>query len=126
MTRFLRPNGSALLTLVVALLLATWPLFGTYTIGVLIAGFFLSLAMQAWPRQHPSTLCVPERTLHSEINLASIPVRGDGAGALFVAGSVVILLALPQLRWFLVASMASAVVMAAALIAWRHHASARC
>ena len=61
MTRFFRPNGSALLTLVAALLLATWPFFGTFTIGALIAGFFLSLAMRSWYREHPSTVAVPAR-----------------------------------------------------------------
>jgi hypothetical protein len=125
MTRFFRPNGSALLTLVAALLLATWPFFGTFTIGTLVAGFFLSMAMRSWYREHPSTVGVPHRPVHSEINLASIPVRGDGGGALFAAGSVVILLALPQLRWFLIASMASALVLACALIVWRHHVAAR-
>ena len=125
MMRFFRPNGSALLTLVAALLLATWPFFGTFTIAALIAGFFLSLAMRSWHREHPSTVGVPHRAVHSEINLASIPVRGDGAGLLFAVGSVVILLALPQLRWFLIASMASALAFACALIAWRHHVAAR-
>ena len=79
MARFFRPNGSALLTLVAALLLATWPFFGAFTIGTLIAGFFLSLAMQSWHHQHPSTHPPrPAEAVHSEINLASIPVRGDG------------------------------------------------
>ena len=30
MTRLLRPNGTALLTLVAALLVATWPFFGSF------------------------------------------------------------------------------------------------
>ena len=82
MTRFFRPNGSALLTLVAALLLATWPFFGAFTIGTLIAGFFLSLAMQSWHNQHPSVHPPrPAGAVHSEINLASIPVRGDAGGA---------------------------------------------
>jgi hypothetical protein len=102
---------------------ATWPFFGTFTLATLVAGFFLSLAMQSWHHQHPSTVFVPERALHSEINLAAIPVRGDGAGLLFAVGSVAILLALPQLRWFLVASAVCSVLAGVALIAWRHRAT---
>jgi hypothetical protein len=63
---------------------------------------------------------VPESTLHSEINLASIPVRGDAGGLFFAIGSVVILLALPQLRWFLIASVVCAVAAGYGLIVWRH------
>jgi hypothetical protein len=121
MTRF-RPNGGALLTLVAALLLATWPFFGTFTMGTLIAGFVLSLSMRSWHSQHPSTHSLPDKLerLPSEINLASIPVRGDVGGLIFAIGSVAILLALPQLRWFLIASFACAVAAGGALIAWRH------
>lgn len=126
MTRLLRPNGTALLTLVAALLLATWPFFGTFTIATLIVGILMSVTMGSWHREHPSTVAVPDRRVRSEINLASIPVGGDVGGLIFAAGSVVILLGLPQLRWFLLGSMACAAIFAAGLIAWRHHASARC
>jgi predicted branched-subunit amino acid permease len=119
MMRFFRPNGSALLTLVAALVLATWPFFGTFTMGAIVAGFFLSLWMRSWHTQHPSTVSMPERPLHSEINMAAIPVRGDGAGLLFAVGSVVTLLALPQLRWFLIASVVCSVIAGGVLIAWR-------
>ena len=121
MTRFFRPTGSALLTLVAALLLATWPFLGAFTIGTLIAGFFLSLAMQSWHNQHPSVHPPrPADAVHSEINLASIPVRGDAGGLFFALGSVSILLGLPQLRWFLIASLVCSAVAACVLIAWRH------
>lgn len=121
MTRFFRPNGSALLTLVAALLLTTWPFFGAFTMGTLIAGLFLSLAMQSWHNQHPSTHPPrPADAVHSEINLASIPVRGDAGGLFFALGSVAILLGLPQLRWFLLASLVCSAVAACVLIAWRH------
>ena len=125
MTRLLRPNGTALLTLVAALLVATWPFFGSFTLAAIMAGILMSLAMRSWHNDHPTTVAVPDRTLRPEINLAAIPVRGDGAGLLFAIGSVVILLALPQLRWFLIASVGCAVVVGTALIAWRRHASAR-
>jgi hypothetical protein len=121
MTRLLRPNGTALLTLIVALLVATWPFFGTFTVSALIVGLLMSVTMRSWHRDHPSTVAVPDRRVRSEINLAAIPVGGDIGGLIFAAGSVIILLGLPQLRWFLVASMACAALFAAALIAWRRH-----
>ena len=119
MMHFFRPNGSALLTLVAALMVATWPFFGTFTILTLIAGYILSRWMRTWHDEHPSTMVVPEGTPRSEINMSSIPVRGDGAGLLFSVGSVAILLALPQLRWFLIASVGCAALAAIVLIAWR-------
>ena len=119
MTRLLRPNGTALLSLVVALLVATWPFFGSFTIASIIAGIFMGLSMRSWHSDHPSTVAVPERTLRPEINMSKIAVRGDEAGLLFAVGSVVILLALPQLRWFLAASIVCAVAAGYALIAWR-------
>ena len=124
MTRFFRSNGGALLIFVAALLLATWPVFGPFTIGASIGGLFVSLAMQSWHLHHPSTIFVPERRLHSEINLASIPVRGDAGGLFFALGSVGILLGLPQLRWFLIASVACSIVAGGVLIAWRRQARA--
>ena len=118
MTRLLKPNGTALLTLVVALFVATWPFFGAFTVATLVAGIVMSRWMRSWHDEHPTTVAVPEGTPRSEINMASIPVRGDGAGLLFSVGSVAILLALPQLRWFLIASVACAALAAVALIAW--------
>jgi hypothetical protein len=119
MTRLLRPNGTALLTLVAALLVATWPFFGSFTIASLVAGVLMGLSMRSWNREHPATVAVHEGTPRSEINLASIPVRGDAGGLFFAIGSVVILLALPQLRWYLIASAVCAIATGYALIAWR-------
>ena len=108
--------------------MATWPFFGSFTIASLIAGVFVSLSMRSWNSEHPTRVAVPERTLRSEINLASIPVRGDAGGLFFAIGSVVILLALPQLRWFLIASVVCAVAAGYGLIAWRQRRvfSTRC
>jgi hypothetical protein len=47
-------------------------------------------------------------------------VRGDAGGLFFAIGSVVILIALPQLRWFLIASVVCAIAAGSGLIAWRH------
>jgi hypothetical protein len=99
--------------------MATWPFFGTFTLGTLVAGFVLSVSLRSWNTDHPETVAVPERTLRSEINMAAIPVRGDAGGLFFAIGSVAILLALPQLRWFLVVSMVSAALAGFALIVWR-------
>jgi len=119
MRRLFRANGTALLSLIFALVLATWPFFGEFTTAALIVGFFVALSMRSWNSEHPSTVAVPEGTLRPEINMSKIAVRGDEAGLLFAVGSVVILLALPQLRWFLVASVVCAVAAGYALIAWR-------
>ena len=120
MTRLLRPNGTALLTLIVALLVATWPFFGSFTVAAIIAGIFMSMSMRSWNSDHPATVAVPDRTVRSEINLSSIPVRGDAGGLFFAIGSVIILLALPQLRWFLIASVICAVGAGYVLIIRRH------
>lgn len=114
------PNGAVLLSLVATLLVATWPFFGSFTLGTLIAGIAMSLPMRSWHNDHPSTLAVPGGRPHSEINLAAIPVRGDAGGLFFAIGSVAILLALPQLRWFLLASVVCSAIAGAALIVWRH------
>jgi hypothetical protein len=82
----------------------------------------MGLSMRSWNDEHPSTIAVPGGRLHSEINLAAIPVRGDAGGLFFALGSIGILLGLPQLRWFLLASLACAVVAGTALIAWRRYA----
>jgi hypothetical protein len=108
------------LSLVVALFIVTWPFFGTFTIATFIAGVCLSLSMRSWHNEHPSTVAVPDGRVHSEINLSSIPIRGDAGGLFFAIGSVAILLALPQLRWFLIASAVCAVAAGYGLIAWRH------
>ena len=126
MIRLLRPNGTALLTLIAALLVATWPFFGYFTLAAILAGIFMSMSMRSWNSEHPATLAVPDRTLRSEINLSAIPVGGDAGGLFFAIGSVIILLALPQLRWFLIASVACATLFGVALIAWRNHVAARC
>jgi hypothetical protein len=120
MIRLLRPNGTALLTLIAALLVATWPFFGYFTLAAIIAGIFMSMSMRSWNSEHPATVAVPDRTLRSEINLSAIPVGGDVGGLFFAIGSVIILLALPQLRWFLIASIVCAFAAGYGLIVWRH------
>jgi hypothetical protein len=91
----------------------------SFTIASLIAGLVMGVSMRSWNSDHPTTAAVPEGTLRSEINLAAIAVRGDAGGLFFAIGYVVILLALPQLRWFPIESVVCAVAAGYALIAWR-------
>jgi predicted branched-subunit amino acid permease len=121
MTRLFRPNGGALLFLVVALVVATWPFFSTFTVATLIVGLFAAIVMRSWHWQHPSTVALPDGPLRSEINVSAIPVRDDAGGLLFALASMAILLGLPQLRWFLIGSLLCATLFAFALIAWRRH-----
>lgn len=121
MTRLFRPNGAALLFLVAALVVATWPFFGTFTVATFIAGLLTAMAMRSWHWQHPSRVVLPDRALRSEINLSAIPVRDDAGGLLFAIASMAILLGLAQLRWFLIGSLLCATVLAVALIVRRRH-----
>ena len=125
MTRLLKPNGTPLLWLGVALFVVTWPFFAPFTIATLAFGLVAGVAMRSWYWRHPSRIARPDRTLPSEINLSSIPVRDDVGGLLFALASAAILLGLPPLRWFLMGSLLCAGVFALALIAWRQHAAAR-
>lgn len=120
MTTLSRPNGAVLLTLVVALFVVTWPMFGTFTVATLIAGVFLGVSIRAWYWRHPTRVALPDRRLDSEINLSSIPVRGDAGGLLYAIASVALLLGLEPLQWFLIGSLACAAVLALVLIVWRH------
>jgi hypothetical protein len=55
-----------------------------------------------------------------EINMSAIRVGGNLGGLIFAAGAVAILLiGVPGLRWFIGLSLALAVVLAVAVIAWR-------
>jgi hypothetical protein len=55
-----------------------------------------------------------------EINMSAIRVGGNLDGFVFAAGAVaILLLGVPALRWFVGASLALAVAVAAVTIAWR-------
>jgi hypothetical protein len=120
-TTLSRINGNALVMLVAALFVATWPFFGTFTMATLVAGICMSIAMQAWHEQHPATSDTRGRAdrLTAEINVAAIPVPSDAGGLIFAVGSVLILMGLPPLRWFLLGSIVCAVMAALVMIAVR-------
>lgn len=122
MTRLLKPT--LLLWLAAALFVATWPFFAAFTISTLAVGLVAGMAMRSWYWHHPGRIALPVRTLPSEINLSSIPVRDDVGGLLFAVASAAILLGLPPLRWFLLGSLLCAGVFAFALAAWRRHSAA--
>jgi hypothetical protein len=120
-TTLSRINGNVLVMFVAALLVATWPFFGTFTIATLVAGIGMSVAMQLWPWQQRGRTRARGGAdrLPAEINLASIPVRDDAGGLFFAVGSVLILMALPPLRWFLLGSVVCALLAAVVMIAVR-------
>lgn len=94
------------------------------------AAAVFAVAIHLWRRRHPShpgEALIVTRWPRAEINYASIPVADNVGGAILVVGSCsMLLVAVPQTRWFLVASMTAGVAMAAMLRAWRtqHPASA--
>ena len=61
--------------------------------------------------------------LHPGINFSRLEVGGDLGGFIFVLGSVLVLVAgLPQVRWFVLMALGTAVPIACLLLAWhRHH-----
>lgn len=116
-------GGATLVLLVTVLFASTWPFFGWFMTGAVIGGVFLAVAMRWWHNRHPSLIAQRDPVTASripEINLSSIPVAGNVGGLIFAAGSVVIvILGLPELRWFFLAAVGSGVLVAAGLFAWR-------
>ncbi len=92
------------------------------TVAAVAAGGCLAFAMRTWYNQHPGApdrLDAPARTRTPEINLSSIPVAGDVAGLIFAVGSVsIVMLGLPQLRWFFLAAVAGGLLIAGVLAVW--------
>ena len=116
-------GGGFLLLLALLLLAATWPFFGAFATGALLAGVLMAALLRSWHTRHPSAVARRERPQDArfpEINLSAIPVGGDVGGLIFTGGSIAILiLGMPGLRWFLVGAMACAMVVAAGLYGWR-------
>lgn len=111
-----------------ALLVATWPMFGGFVTAAVVAGALLAMALRRWNSRHPSTLAPVsafESQPRAEINMSSVPVAGDIGGLFFVVGAVIIvLLGLPDVRWFVLASVVVGAAMAGSLFVWRSsHAS---
>jgi hypothetical protein len=120
-------GGGALLLLVTLLFASTWPFFGWFMALATAGGVLLAIAMRWWHNEHPAAVVDPiAGPKRPEINLSSIPVGGNAGGLIFAVGSVVIvILGLPELRWFTLAAVVSGVLVAGGLFAWRRaHPSA--
>ena len=118
-----RGGGGTLFLLVAVLFAGTWPFFGWFSACALTGGSLLAIAMRWWHNRHPSELAEADPVTgmrRPEINLSAIPVAGNAGGLIFAVGSIVIvILGLPELRWFSLAAILSGVVVAGGLFAWR-------
>lgn len=116
----LRDRPEILLLLTVILAAASGPFFGAFVGAAAIAGGVAAICMNAWHRRHPSVLPSPSHTRVPEINFSSVTVGGDVGGLIVVAGSVAIVIAgLPGVRVYLLGAVATGLLFAAVLFAWR-------
>jgi hypothetical protein len=99
------------------------PMFAWFVVAVIASGVVMSIVLRRWNTRHPSELAAIDPMSSSpraEINLSSIPVAGDIGGLMFVVGTfVIVLLGLPDVRWFVLGSIAIGMAMAGGLFAWR-------
>ncbi len=116
-----RGGGDPLLSLlVVALFAAIWSMFGWFVLAAVAGGVIMAVVLRRWNTRHPSQFAPAARTPGAEINLSSIPVAGDIGGLLFVIGAIItVLLGLPDIRWFVLASVVVGAVLAGGLFLWR-------
>jgi hypothetical protein len=112
--------------LAVALFAAIWSMFGWFLLAGVGGGVIMAIALRRWNTRHPSQLAPTSRRPDAEINLSSIPVAGDFGGLLFVIGAIVtVLLGLPDIRWFVLGSVAVGAVLAGGLFMWRSSHTAK-
>jgi len=105
------------LLLTLSLVLAASSFFTPFALAALLAGAPLSVALHRHA-DFGAGDSSPDRL--AGINIASIHVGGDVGGLIFVLGSIaIVMLGLPSVRWFLIASIVAATVMAIARISWR-------
>ena len=106
--------------LTVALFAAIWSMFGWFVLATVAGGVIMAVVLRRWNTRHPSQFAPAARTPGAEINLSSIPVAGDIGGLLFVIGAIItVLLGLPDIRWFVLASVVVGAVLAGGLFLWR-------
>jgi len=116
-TRLTRSDSAFVLLLTLSLVLAASSFFTPFALAALLAGVPLSVALHRHADFGASDSS-PDRL--AGINIASIHVGGDVGGLIFVLGSIaIVMLGLPSVRWFLIASIAAATVLAIARISWR-------
>jgi hypothetical protein len=111
--------------LAVALFAAIWSMFGWFVLAAVAGGVIMAIALRRWNSRHPSQFAPASRKPDAEINLSSIPVAGDIGGLLFVIGAIItVLLGLPDIRWFVLASVVVGAAFAGGLFVWRSFRSA--
>jgi hypothetical protein len=110
-----------LLTLLaVALFAAIWSMFGWFVLAAVAGGLIMAMVLRRWNTRHPSEFAPRSQRPAAEINLSSIPVAGDIGGLLFVISAIIIvLLGLPDIRWFVLGSVVVGAVLAGGLFVWR-------
>ena len=112
-------NANALLALTILLILTTWSFFGRFSIVAAAAGIATSIWLRWWNLRHPAT---PERGADRRppmLNISAVYIGADAAGLAYVVGcTVIFVMALPALRWFVLASSILAVLFALAVIGW--------
>ena len=112
-------DANATLALTVVLILTTWSFFGRFSILAAAAGIGTSLWLHWWYLRHPSSAAPASGRRPPMLNISAVYVGGDAAGLAFAVGCVVILvMGLPPLRWFVLASSVLAVLFATAVIGW--------
>lgn len=117
-----RPTAAdpLLSVLAVSLFAAIWSMFGWFVLAAVGGGIITAIAVRQWNDRHPSRLAPATSRPDAEINLSSIPVGGDFGGLLFVVAAIVtVLLGLPDVRWFVLASIVVGAGLAGGLFLWR-------
>ncbi|HEY7288771.1 MAG TPA: hypothetical protein VH583_02960 [Vicinamibacterales bacterium] len=106
--------ASTVVTIVAVVVFGVWAAFVT-------AAATLALLLHLWYERHPSAVAVPPDGpwRSPQINFSSTDVAGNVGGLIFAAGSVVIVsIALPFVRWFLLLGSIAACLVAWALVSW--------
>jgi len=96
-------------------------MFGWFVAATIVGGLLMAVAFRRWNTRHPSTVVTSaSANPDARINMSSIPVGGDIGGLFFVIGAIaIVLLGLPDVRWFVLASTIVAGVLAFGLFTWR-------
>lgn len=110
------------LTLLVAasyFVISAWFALGALGVVTLLAGLCCAAWMRRWNDRFPARVGTSRNQdvwRSVEINMSSVHVGDSAGGLILAAGStVIVLLAVPSARWFLCASVAAGVVLAALL-----------